>query len=123
MAEKNFEHVLRMTDVEKHFGKVAALRGINFEVGRNEVVGLIGDNGAGKSTMVKISYRSSTPGSGRDGPRPPSRPPAHQRVDGRGHIRIMLAGPAALCCRAGSKQARPPSPARAGAVSPQSACR
>src|SRR5690606_41518075 len=37
-----------------YFGPVCALRNINVQVGRNEIVGLIGDNGAGKSTMVKI---------------------------------------------------------------------
>lgn len=45
---------LRMADIEMWFGRVHALRNINFEVGQNEVVGLIGDNGAGKSTVVKI---------------------------------------------------------------------
>jgi simple sugar transport system ATP-binding protein len=45
---------LRMVGIEKYFGLVCALRSIDFEVGRNEIVGLIGDNGAGKSTMVKI---------------------------------------------------------------------
>jgi simple sugar transport system ATP-binding protein len=47
-------YALRMVDIEKYFGLVCALKDINFEVGRNEIVGLIGDNGAGKSTMVKI---------------------------------------------------------------------
>ena len=36
------------------FGKVQALKDVNFAVGANEIVGLIGDNGAGKSTMIKI---------------------------------------------------------------------
>jgi simple sugar transport system ATP-binding protein len=36
------------------FGNVPALRNIDFEVGANEIVGLIGDNGAGKSTRIKI---------------------------------------------------------------------
>jgi simple sugar transport system ATP-binding protein len=47
-------YAVQMIDIEKYFGLVCALQNINFEVGRNEIVGLIGDNGAGKSTMVKI---------------------------------------------------------------------
>ena len=48
------QHALRMVNIEKYFGLVHALTNINLEVGRNEILGLIGDNGAGKSTMVKI---------------------------------------------------------------------
>jgi simple sugar transport system ATP-binding protein len=43
-----------MVNIEKYFGQVCALKNVNLEVGRNEIVGLIGDNGAGKSTVVKI---------------------------------------------------------------------
>ena len=38
--------------VEKRFGGVHALRGADFEVARGEVMALVGDNGAGKSTML-----------------------------------------------------------------------
>ena len=55
---------LRMVNIEKYFGLVCALKNINFEVGRNEIVGLIGDNGAGKSTMVKILTGVFPPTSG-----------------------------------------------------------
>jgi simple sugar transport system ATP-binding protein len=47
-------YALRMVGIEKYFGLVCALRNIDFEVGTNEIVGLIGDNGAGKSTLVKV---------------------------------------------------------------------
>jgi simple sugar transport system ATP-binding protein len=55
---------LRMVNIEKYFGLVCALRKINLEVGANEIVGLIGDNGAGKSTMVKILTGVFPPTSG-----------------------------------------------------------
>jgi len=48
------DNALRMVNINKYFGLVCALKNIDLEVGRNEIVGLIGDNGAGKSTMVKI---------------------------------------------------------------------
>ena len=38
----------------KHYGKTAALRGINLEVGRGELFGLIGPDGAGKTTTFNI---------------------------------------------------------------------
>ncbi|MCL4238059.1 MAG: ATP-binding cassette domain-containing protein [Anaerolineae bacterium] len=53
-----------MVNIEKYFGLVHALSNINMEVGRNEIVGLIGDNGAGKSTMVKILTGVHRPTSG-----------------------------------------------------------
>jgi simple sugar transport system ATP-binding protein len=57
-------NALRMVNIEKNYGLVSALKNINLEVGSNEIVGLIGDNGAGKSTMVKILTGVFLPTSG-----------------------------------------------------------
>jgi simple sugar transport system ATP-binding protein len=47
------EPLLEARGIVKSFGRVRALRGASFTVNAGEVVALIGDNGAGKSTMVK----------------------------------------------------------------------
>jgi ABC-2 type transport system ATP-binding protein len=41
--------------LEKRYGSVHALRGVDLEVGEGELFGLLGPNGAGKSTLVKIA--------------------------------------------------------------------
>jgi simple sugar transport system ATP-binding protein len=58
------DHLLQVKNVSKTFGEVAALHDVNFDVGSNEIVGLLGDNGAGKSTLVKIltGYHQPDPG-------------------------------------------------------------
>jgi ABC-2 type transport system ATP-binding protein len=40
--------------LEKSFGEVEVLRGVDFEVGRGSIFALLGSNGAGKTTVVRI---------------------------------------------------------------------
>ena len=46
--------VVELDRITKRYGKVQALDGVDLAVGSNEILGLIGDNGAGKSTIIKI---------------------------------------------------------------------
>lgn len=47
-------NLLELHNISKSFGALTALRNLNFHIGEGEVVGLLGDNGAGKSTTVNL---------------------------------------------------------------------
>jgi ribose transport system ATP-binding protein len=55
---------LQLRRVEKAFGGVRALRGVDFDVAPGEIVGLLGGNGAGKSTLMKIAAGVHLPDAG-----------------------------------------------------------
>jgi ABC-2 type transport system ATP-binding protein len=46
--------VLDVRGVWKHYGRVAALRGVDLAVDPGELFGLLGPNGAGKTTLMSI---------------------------------------------------------------------
>ena len=46
---------LAVRNLQKRYGSVQALRGVDLTVGEGQLVGLLGPNGAGKSTLVKIA--------------------------------------------------------------------
>jgi ABC-2 type transport system ATP-binding protein len=51
-------------NIERNYGKVQALRGISFEVAQGEIFGLIGPDGAGKTTLFRILATLLLPDSG-----------------------------------------------------------
>jgi simple sugar transport system ATP-binding protein len=56
--------LLELKAVSKHFGAIEALAGIDFHLEPGQIVGLMGDNGAGKSTIVKIIAGNFPPSAG-----------------------------------------------------------
>jgi ABC-2 type transport system ATP-binding protein len=46
--------MISVRDLAKSYGRVQALRGISFEVASGEIIGLLGPNGASKTTTMKI---------------------------------------------------------------------
>ena len=65
--------LLALHNITKTFGPLKALTDLSFEVGHSEVLGLLGDNGAGKSTTVNMLSGIHRPSSG------------HISVDGQRH--------------------------------------
>ena len=55
---------IRVEQLQKSFGNVHALRGIDLTVERGSVLGVLGPNGAGKTTMVRILATLLSPDSG-----------------------------------------------------------
>ncbi len=56
--------LLSIKNVETHYGKIIALRGVDLEVKQGEIVTMIGANGAGKSTLMMTICGSPRASSG-----------------------------------------------------------
>ena len=52
-AAAAIDPIIRCRQIRKSFGAFAALRGVDLEVGRGEVVCIIGPSGGGKSTLLR----------------------------------------------------------------------
>lgn len=46
--------ILQVSNINKSFGRVRALRDVSFSVARGSIIGLVGPNGAAKSTIMKV---------------------------------------------------------------------
>ena len=60
----NIGQIIKLDGVERHFGAVRALDGVDFSVNPGECIGLVGHNGAGKSTLMHILAGTGTPDCG-----------------------------------------------------------
>jgi len=54
LKEGSGDHVIEVRDVKRRFGDFYAVKGITFDVRKGEVFGLLGANGAGKSTTFRM---------------------------------------------------------------------
>lgn len=64
MTSTETKPILKLQDVSKRYGGVVALNDVSFDLQAGEVHGLIGENGAGKSTMMKLLSGAVTEYSG-----------------------------------------------------------
>jgi len=52
-------------NLTKRFGGLVAVNNVSFQIGRDEIVGLIGPNGSGKTTMVRCIIGIFKPDAGK----------------------------------------------------------
>lgn len=48
------ESIIKLENIDKHYGKHEVLKGVNLEIKKGQIYGLVGKNGAGKSTIFKV---------------------------------------------------------------------
>jgi len=56
---------IHIQDLDKNFGDVKALKGVNLKIESGQIFGLLGSNGAGKTTLLRALIGSTKPSSGR----------------------------------------------------------
>ena len=88
--------ILKLENISKHFGAIHAVTNVSLSLEAGEVVGLMGDNGAGNSTLVKVVAGNFRPTSGvmrMDG----SELILHRPLDARRHGIEIVYQDLALC--------------------------
>ncbi|MCL4488855.1 MAG: ATP-binding cassette domain-containing protein [Chloroflexi bacterium] len=58
------DYVVEMKGISKRFGNVQAINKVDLELRRGEILGLVGDNAAGKSTLMKVLCGALIPDEG-----------------------------------------------------------
>jgi lipoprotein-releasing system ATP-binding protein len=56
--------MIEMTDIQKSFGSLQVLKGINLHINKGEVVSVVGPSGAGKTTLLQIMGTLDRPDAG-----------------------------------------------------------
>ncbi|MHB9142568.1 MAG: ATP-binding cassette domain-containing protein, partial [Paludibacter sp.] len=58
------ETVIKINDLKKSYGSVLAVDGVKYDVNRGEMFGLVGPDGAGKTTTIKMLVGLLVPDNG-----------------------------------------------------------
>lgn len=56
--------ILTARNIEKYYGELHVLKGVNLDIGRGEIVSMVGPSGSGKSTLLHILGTLDEPASG-----------------------------------------------------------
>ena len=65
LANDMSDVILRLEQVEKHFGATAAVNGVTLEIARGEFFALLGPSGCGKTTLLRLVAGFEQPDAGR----------------------------------------------------------
>ena len=82
---------IEVSDLQKSFGEVEAVRGVSFEVAAGEVFGFLGPNGAGKTTTINMLCTLTRPTAG--SARVAGYDVVRERDDVRRHIGLVFQDP------------------------------
>ncbi len=58
------DNIIKLSEVSKSYGDKEVLSEINLSIPKNKIIGLLGPNGSGKTTMIKLINSLITPSSG-----------------------------------------------------------
>ena len=61
---KKMEHVIDVQNLAHHYGQQTLYKDLNFSIAKGKIVGLLGKNGVGKTTLIKILMGFLRPSSG-----------------------------------------------------------
>ncbi len=64
MSKNTIDPMIKVSELQRTFGKKEAVRGISFTVRQGEIFGLLGPNGAGKTTTIRMLTGQIDPSSG-----------------------------------------------------------
>lgn len=54
MSSVNYNAMIELKEITKSFGSLQVLKGIDLQIGRSEIVSIVGPSGAGKTTLLQI---------------------------------------------------------------------